>query len=96
MKKLFFAKCGVNEALKRIGSDPEVSKLSVTVRSSESMGFGEGCFVLVSGEESAVKKCETVLSDVLNDMDADTERKVRKEIEREGDDALQGFGRIFG
>ncbi len=96
MKKLFFVRCGVNEALRRIGNDPEVSKLSVTVRSSESMGFGEGCFVLVSGEDSAVKRCETVLSDVLNDMDGDTERKILKEIEKEGDDALRGFGRIFG
>lgn len=58
---------------------------------------GEDCYYLyISAEEEKIKKFDEKLKEIAKILEGEEEKKVKESIEREEEQAQQGFGNIFG
>ena len=94
------AKDNAKKAEELLKRDPELSKLSITLRSASSLGVSEVdefFYMLLDGDETLVKRaCEILKENELSlEISEDEKRNVMRKFEESESQAMQGFGAIF-
>ena len=86
------------EAENIVKSDDMISRQSITVRASESLGLSGklgSCYVMIiDGSDEAVERAKELLKDMAEIIE-DNQAVIDK-IKEEEDAATEGFGNIFG
>ncbi|MBD3155238.1 MAG: hypothetical protein GF368_01115 [Candidatus Aenigmarchaeota archaeon] len=77
-------------------NDDLVGRSSIKFKDGETIGFEDKYYVYISGTEENCEKSEDLMKDLGEKVDKETKEKVLKKIEEEEDQAMQGFGGIFG
>ena len=87
-----------SEADAVVKGDDIISRQSIILRSADSLGLGAklgNVYVLiVEGSDVAVKKAEELLKDIAKKTDNPDE--ILEKIKADEDNAVAGFGNIFG
>jgi hypothetical protein len=98
MKAVFFvSKENYGSAKNKVYMDELVSKQSITVRDNAAIGMKkEGYYLLIDGDDAAVKKAGELLKGMADRLDGKEEEKVISAIEGQESSAAEGFGAIFG
>ncbi len=98
MKAVFFIeKDKYGGAKNKLYADDVVSKQSITVRDNTAVGKDkDGYYVLIDGDDEAVKKAEEILKDVSKKLSDKEAGEIEKAIESQESSAADGFGAIFG
>ncbi len=85
------------EARDRASSDDRVSRQSLTFRDSQSLGLHEeGYYLLVSGSEEGIKKSRELLKGLGRELRGEEAKGVADIIKKQEEEAMEGFGGIFG
>lgn len=97
MYRVFRVPAGQTDKIDALLKDELVSRQSIVVRESRSLGVeGEGTLVLVEGSDAGLKKAEELLKDtskVLAGTEADS---AFRRFKAQDEDAAVGMGLIFG
>lgn len=86
-----------SEAENLVKADDLINRQSITIRAAESLGISglENCYIMIiDGSEQAIEKAKEILkekSEILVDS-----QKILDKIKEEEDNAVCGFGSIFG
>jgi len=98
MEAVFFIeKEKYSQARDKASSDELVSKQSLTFKDSSSLGLEkEGYYLLVSGSDEGVKAAKGLLKGLAEELKGDEAEKVRSVIKEQEEEAMAGFGGIFG
>jgi hypothetical protein len=98
MKAVFFVeKLKYGGAKNRLYADEVVSRQSITTRDNSSLGKkDEGYYVLLDGDEEAIKKAREILKGTGKELKGNEEKEIILAIEGQESTAAEGFGAIFG
>ena len=98
MKAVFFIeKDKYGQAKNKAYGDDSVSKQTITIREHSALGLKkEGYYMLIDGEDEAVKKAKGLLSEVAKELSGKDADEVITAIEEQDSSAAAGFGAIFG
>lgn len=96
MKEVFLVKAeNKSRAEAALKGDEKVSRGSILIRESSSLGIGKGgVFFVLDAPENAVKKAAILLKGIGEKYKKKDE--VIKKIDEETENATQGFGNILG
>ena len=76
--------------------DESVNRASVMFKDGNVLGMKDKYYCYVSGLEEACKKSEELMKDLGKKVDEKTKEQILQKIKQEEDQAMQGFGGIFG
>lgn len=76
--------------------DDVVGRGSVLFKDGNTLGLENKYYCYVSGVEEACRKSEELMKDLGKKVDEKTKKQIIQKIEQEEDQAMQGFGGIFG
>ena len=98
MKAVFFiGKEKYGQAKNKAYGDEAVSKQTITIREHSALGMKkEGYYMLIDGEDDAVKKAKELLKGLAEELSGKEEEEVIAAIEEQDASAAEGFGAIFG
>lgn len=98
MKVVFFmSKDNYVSSKGMLYADELVSRQSITVRESSSIGKDkEGYYVLIDGDEEAIKRAKKLLKEVAEELKGKDAEEISGAIEGQESSAAEGFGAIFG
>jgi len=85
------------EAENLVRADDVINRQSIIIRAAESLGISglEKCYIMIiDGSEQAVQQAKELLKDKAEIID--DSRAIIEKIKEEEDNAVQGFGNIFG
>ena len=88
-----------SEVENMIKKHEELSRLSVTIRSAESLGIDNELknrfFFLIEGSEEGLRKAEEVLKDYGETLSDETKNEVINRIKKAEESAIEAFGSII-
>lgn len=85
------------QARDRASSDDVVSRQSLTFRDSQGLGLEkEGYYLLVSGSDEGIKKAREILKGLGRELKGEEGKGVTELIKEQEEEAMEGFGGIFG
>ncbi|MCD6496102.1 MAG: hypothetical protein J7K54_02420 [Candidatus Aenigmarchaeota archaeon] len=98
MKAVFFVeKEKYGSAKNRLYGDELVSRQSITIRDNSSVEKEkEGYYMLLDGEDEAIKKAREILKDSAKELKDKEAKDIIGIIEKQESSAADGFGAIFG
>ncbi len=98
MKAVFFMdKDNYVSSKGKLYADELVSRQSITVRESSSIGKEkEGYYVQIEGDREAIKKARELLKGAAEELKGKDAEEVSGAIEGQESTAAEGFGAIFG
>ncbi len=98
MKAVFFIEPdNYVQAKGKVYGDELVSRQSITLRDSSSLGVDKkGYYLLVDGEDESIKQAKKILSGLAKELTGPEAEKVLSAIEQQESSAAEGFGAIFG
>ena len=76
--------------------DDLVARASILFKDGNALGFQNKYYCYISGVEEACKKSEELMKDLGKKVDEKTKEQILLKIKQEEDQAIQGFGGIFG
>jgi len=76
--------------------DEIVNRASVTFKDGNVLGFENKYYCYISGVEEACKKSEELMKDLGKKVNEKAKEEIIQKIEQEEEQAMQGFGGIFG
>ncbi len=76
--------------------DDLVGRASVVFKDGKALELEDKYYCYVSGSEDACKKSEELMKKLGKKVDGKEKEKVIQKIQEEEDQAMQGFGGIFG
>ncbi len=96
MKEVYFVskenKSKAEDALKK---DDSVSRGSITLKESSTLGMKEdGFFIILDASEQALKKAGELLKDIAEKYEK--KEDVLEKIQEQENSAIEGFGNILG
>lgn len=77
-------------------NDDLVGRASILFKDGNTIGLGNKYYCYISGIEEACKKSKELVKDLGKEVDDKTKEQVLTKIKQEEDQAMQGFGGIFG
>ncbi|MEM4295324.1 MAG: hypothetical protein QXI89_00300 [Candidatus Anstonellales archaeon] len=73
------------------------SRVGYKIREAKSIGLNaDGYFLYIKASDDFIKFARDKLKEVLGSIDKDMLEKAKQEIEKEEQDAISGFGSLFG
>jgi len=100
MKALFFIKENKDKVECLIKQDDLINRQSIIIRSADSLDindkFKNGYFLLIDGNDEAIKKADKLLKDLSERVVNKNEEKIISKIKEEEEKAIEGFGGILG
>jgi len=94
MQEVWLVKKDIRKAEDLLRKDDLVSRQSITVRDAKALGLEkEGSFILIDGDEKALKQAEKLLKDFA--QKAKKKDEVIEKIKEEEDAAISGFGALI-
>lgn len=94
MKQVFVVSAeNKSRAERLIRADDLVSRQSISTKSAESLGFGDGYFLVIEGSEEAIKRAEELLKELCKKPG--NQKDIIKRIKEEEEKAIEGFGHII-
>jgi len=89
-------KSNIQKAKDMLLKDDIVGRASVLFKDGNLLGFENKYFCYISGIEEACRRSEELIKGLGKKMDGKTKEQIIKRIKDEEDQAMQGFGGIFG
>ncbi len=97
MYRIFRVPAGQAGKIDELLKDELVSRQSLVVRESRSLGVGgEGSLVLVEGSEAGLARAEALLKDVGKGLAGAEAENAYRRFKEQDEDAASGMGLIFG
>ena len=98
MEAVFFIeKDKYPQARDKASSDDIVSRQSLTFREGMSLGLHEeGYYLLVAGTEDGIKKAREILKGLARELKGEEAKGVIELLKKQEEQAMEGFGGIFG
>jgi 6-phosphogluconate dehydrogenase (decarboxylating) len=98
MKAVFFIqKEKQGQAKGKVYGDELVSKQTIILRDSSALGMKkDGYYLMIDGEDDAVKKAKEILKDSAKELTGPEAEEVIAAIDKQESSAAEGFGAIFG
>jgi len=100
MKALFFIKENKDKVECLIKQDDLINRQSIIIRSADSLDindkFKNGYFLLIDGNDEAIKKADKLLKDLSERVVNKNEERIISKIKEEEEKAIEGFGGILG
>jgi hypothetical protein len=82
-----------------IKKDDELSRLSITIRSAESLDINDELkgkfFFLIEGNENVLRKAKEVLKDYEEELSDERKNEIISKIKEVEESAIEGFGSII-
>lgn len=76
--------------------DDVVGRASVLFKDGNALGFENKYYCYISGVEEACKRSEELMKNLGKKVNEKTKEQIIQKIKQEEDQAMQGFGGIFG
>ena len=76
--------------------DDLVGRASILFKDGKALGLDNKYYCFISGLEEACKKSKDLMKDLGKEVEEKTKEQILKKIKEEEDQAMQGFGGIFG
>lgn len=76
--------------------DDLVGRASVVFKDGKALELGDKYYCYLSGSEDACERSEELMKELGKKVDGEEKEKVIQKIQEEEDQAMQGFGGIFG
>ena len=76
--------------------DDLVGRASILFKDGDALGLEDKYYCCVSGVEEACKKSEELMKNLGKKVDKKTKEEILQKIKEEEEQAMQGFGGIFG
>ncbi len=97
MKAIFeIEKSNVQKTKDILLKDDVVARASILFKHGNALGLGNKFYCYISGVEEAVKKSKELMKNLGKEVNEKTKEKILQKINEEEDQAMQGFGGIFG
>jgi len=100
MKALFFIKENKDKVECLIKQDDLINRQSIIIRSADSLDindkFKNGYFLLIDGNDEAIKKADKLLKDLSERVVNKNEERIISKIKEEEEKAIEDFGGILG
>lgn len=89
-------KSSLQKAKDLLLGDDLVARASVIFKDGGILGLENKYYCYISGLEEACKKSEELMKNLGKMVDEKTKKEILQKIKREEDQAIEGFGGIFG
>ncbi len=98
MEAVFFIeKEKYSQARDKVSTDDIVSRQSLNFREALSLGLHEaGYYLLVSGTKDGIKKARELLKGLARELKEEEGKGVIEIMKKQEEEAMEGFGGIFG